>query len=93
MTDVELGFEATERGLTLKDEWAVRATQGSTRKGRQMGDDTLNIRGVDSATKAMFKRLAGFREASYADMLTLVVGEYAATHEDELVAWARGETD
>ncbi len=53
--------------------------------------ETINIRGVDSATAAMVRRLATFRGATYAELLTLMAGEYAGAHEDELMAWARGE--
>ena len=53
---------------------------------------TLFIRGVDPATVAMFRRLATFRGATYAELLTLMAGEYAITHEEELMSWARGET-
>ncbi len=55
------------------------------------GDEVLNIRGVDSATAAMVRRLAAFRGATYAELLTLMAGEYAQRHEGELMAWARGD--
>ena len=56
-----------------------------------MTGTVLNIRGVDPTTVAIIKRMAAWKGATLAELLTLMAGEYAVKYESEIVAWARGD--
>ncbi len=54
-----------------------------------MSSETINIRGVDPDTAAMFKLMASVQGVSYAKFLTLCAGEYLAAHRDEIESKVR----